>query len=47
MMMAETGERRKVKGRRIAIAPGAPIPGRTPINVPMSTPIKQYKKFTG
>jgi hypothetical protein len=47
MMREETGERPKVVGRRMDMAPVGPMPGRTPINVPINTPIKQYKKFTG
>jgi len=41
MIMAVVGERPKVKGRRMAIVPVGPIPGKTPIKVPTNTPIKQ------
>jgi len=47
MIREETGERPKVVGSNMAIAPVGPIPGRTPINVPINTPTKQYRKFTG
>jgi len=41
--MAVTGEMPKVIGNKIDIAPTGPIPGNTPISVPISTPIKQKK----
>ena len=41
MMIAETGLIVKVAGIRIATAPDVPIPGRTPISVPIRTPMKQ------
>jgi len=47
MMMADTGDIRKVVGRRIDIAPNGPIPGSTPTSVPIETPIKQAKIFAG
>ena len=47
MMIAETGLIVKVAGMRIATAPDVPIPGRTPISVPIRTPIKQYSRFMG
>jgi hypothetical protein len=37
----------KVTGRRSDIAPTGPMPGSTPINVPIKTPIKQVKRFIG
>jgi hypothetical protein len=45
MMMAEVGLREKVRGRRSAIAVGAPIPGRMPINCPKNTPAVQQRRF--
>jgi len=47
MMMAETGGRVKVKGRRSATLPAGPIPGRTPMSVPIKTPAKQRRRFVG
>lgn len=47
IIMADTGDIRKVVGRRIDIAPNGPIPGSTPTSVPIKTPIKQAKRFTG
>jgi hypothetical protein len=35
----------KVTGRSIEIVPTGPIPGRTPISVPMKTPTKQYSRL--
>ena len=34
-----------VKGRRMAIVAVGPMPGRTPIKVPVNTPMKQAKRF--
>ena len=45
MMMAEVGLKEKVRGRSSAIAVGAPIPGRTPISWPKSTPTAQQRRF--
>jgi hypothetical protein len=45
MIVAVTGEIPIVIGRRIAIVPTGPIPGRTPINVPRNTPTRQKKRF--
>jgi hypothetical protein len=45
MMMAEAGLMPKVTGRSIEIAPMGPIPGRTPMSVPIKTPIKQYARL--
>jgi hypothetical protein len=39
--MADAGLIPKVTGRSIEMVPTGPIPGRTPIRVPMKTPIKQ------
>jgi hypothetical protein len=44
-MIAETGLIPNVIGKSNEIAPAGPIPGRTPISVPIKTPIKQYSKF--
>jgi hypothetical protein len=41
MMMAATGFNWKVAGKSSAIVAVGPIPGRTPTNVPMVTPMKQ------
>jgi len=45
--MEVTGEILKVIGRRMLIVPEGPIPGRTPIRVPINTPTKQYKRLIG
>jgi hypothetical protein len=47
MIMAETGLVPKVPGNNIAIAPVGPMPGKTPMSVPIRTPIKQYRKLMG
>src|SRR5438132_4771317 len=47
MMRAVAGESANVEGRRRAIAPTGPMPGRIPTIVPMITPMKQAKRFTG
>ena len=39
-MMAETEGIVNVAGMRMATAPEVPIPGNTPIRVPIKTPIK-------
>jgi hypothetical protein len=41
MMMAASGVDLKVIGRSRDMAPTGPMPGSTPIRVPMKTPIKQ------
>jgi hypothetical protein len=41
MMIPETAGRCNVIGKRRAIAPEGPMPGRTPIRVPQKTPKKQ------
>jgi hypothetical protein len=46
-MIELTGEREKVAGSRILIVPEGPIPGRTPIKVPINTPKKQKRIFIG
>lgn len=43
--MADVGLIPKVRGIRIEMVPTGPIPGRTPIRVPINTPIKQYNKL--
>jgi hypothetical protein len=45
MIIDETGLIPKVTGKRSDIVPAGPIPGSTPIRVPMKTPIKQYNKL--
>jgi hypothetical protein len=47
MMVAETGVILNVVGRSKAIAAAGPRPGRTPTNVPMRTPKKQYIRWIG
>jgi hypothetical protein len=37
----------KLKGSNMDMAPVGPIPGRTPINVPIKTPAKQKSRFMG
>jgi hypothetical protein len=41
MMIADTGVRWKVIGKRSARVAVGPSPGRTPTSVPMTEPIKQ------
>jgi len=43
--MAEVGLIPKVRGKSIEIVPTGPIPGRTPIRVPINTPAKQYNRL--
>src|SRR5690606_32545317 len=46
MISADTGSPIwNVTGRSIAIVAVAPMPGRTPINVPSNTPIRQKPRF--
>jgi hypothetical protein len=45
--MAFIGDVLNVIGKRSAIVPDEPIPGRTPINVPIKTPKKQRSKLFG
>jgi len=47
MIVADMGDIRKVAGKRIDIAPIGPIPGSTPTKVPMKTPRKQNRRFSG
>jgi hypothetical protein len=46
-MMEATGEILKATGKRILIVAEGPTPGRTPISVPIKTPTKQNRRFTG
>jgi hypothetical protein len=41
IIMAPTGDTLKVAGSKRDIAPTGPMPGRTPIRVPIKTPAKQ------
>jgi hypothetical protein len=45
MMIAEVGSIAKVTGMRIAIVATGPMPGRTPIRVPIDTPMKQARRL--
>ena len=45
MMMAGVVSMLKVIGRSMAIVAVGPIPGRTPIRVPINTPAKQAKRL--
>jgi hypothetical protein len=47
MIIAPIGVMRKVAGSKRDIAPTGPMPGSTPISVPVRTPMKQYNRFTG
>jgi len=47
MMNVPRGVIFKLIGRRRAIAPAGPIPGRTPTSVPSKTPKKQKRRFIG
>src|SRR5262249_30649509 len=47
MMSADTGLRLKVIGSSIAMVATGPTPGRTPISVPRSTPIRAYSRLIG
>jgi len=47
MIMADGGDRPKVKGNSSATAGIGPMPGSTPIAVPMTTPIRQNKRLWG
>jgi hypothetical protein len=47
MMIEDTGDIRKVAGKRIDIAPKGPIPGKTPTKVPIKHPRKQNRRFMG
>src|SRR4030095_2987276 len=47
MIMAEGGNRPKVKGSSSAIAGIGPMPGSTPIAGPITTPIRQNSKLLG
>jgi hypothetical protein len=43
--MADVGGNTVVRGRRIAIPEEGPIPGRTPISVPIMHPINAQRRF--
>jgi hypothetical protein len=47
MIMAASGDDLKVTGNNNDMAPTGPMPGKTPMRVPINTPIKQYNKFKG
>src|SRR5215204_7289129 len=47
MIIAEGGERPNVNGSSSATAGIGPMPGSTPIAVPMTTPIRQNSKLLG
>jgi hypothetical protein len=47
MITEETAGAWNVIGRRMAIVPEGPSPGKTPVNVPRMTPIGQYKRLIG
>src|SRR5512137_807519 len=47
MMMAASGVDLNVAGSSSDIAPTGPMPGSTPISVPMKTPTKQYSRLSG
>jgi hypothetical protein len=47
MIMAEVASIRKVRGKRRAMDPEGPIPGRTPTAVPIRTPPRQARNFDG
>jgi len=47
MIMAEVGGRIVVRGSRIAIPDEGPIPGRTPMRVPMIQPTSAQRRFVG
>ena len=44
-MMAVTGSIPNVVGKRMEMVAEAPIPGKTPIRVPINTPMKQKRRF--
>jgi hypothetical protein len=47
MMIAEVGGRMVVRGRRIAMPEEGPIPGNTPIKVPIRQPMVAHRRFVG
>jgi hypothetical protein len=47
MIIEETAGAWKIIGRRREIVAEGPRPGRTPTSVPIRTPKKQYRTFTG
>lgn len=46
MMIAEVGPIGKVRGSKMAMVAVGPSPGRTPINVPIMTPMKHAKRLS-
>jgi hypothetical protein len=47
MISAAIGDRLKVIGSSIAMVATGPTPGRTPISVPSSTPIRHISRLNG
>jgi hypothetical protein len=47
MMSAESGFSPKLIGNSMAMVATGPMPGRTPMRVPRSAPIKQKRRFAG
>ena len=47
MISAPSGLRLKVTGSNIAIVAIGPMPGRTPINVPIRQPNRQNRRLSG
>jgi hypothetical protein len=47
MMMAEVGDMPKVRGRSRATPETGPMPGRAPMNVPITTPASPTKRLNG
>jgi hypothetical protein len=47
MIMAEVGSSLNVDGSKRAKVATGPIPGKTPINVPIRHPTRQKKRFMG
>ena len=47
MMIAEVGGNIVVRGSRIAIPEDGPIPGNTPIKVPIRHPMVAQRRFMG
>src|ERR1044072_7553471 len=47
MIMADGGDRPKVKGSSSAIAGIGPMPGSTPMAVPITTPLRQKSRLLG
>jgi hypothetical protein len=47
MIIAEVGGRIVVRGSRIAMPEEGPMPGSTPIRVPMKHPMVAHMRFVG